>query len=158
MAIFFNTRGENYQEFKNCSAHDFELEGEHWKSAEHYVQAQRFECNEIRALVRDSAYAFTAKSIARENPQALRDDWHIVRDQVVESAVRAKFASHPHLQEKLASTGEAEIIEASPMSRYWGAGADGTGKNMLGRILMKVRRELRESLQSASADAEKRIG
>jgi len=158
MAIFFNTRGENYGEFRNSSEHGFMLEGNYWKSADHYVQAQRFQCAETQALVRESAYAFTAKSLARERPYALRNDWHIVRDRVMENAVRAKFAAHPPLTEKLQSTGDAEIIEASPMSRYWGAGADGTGKNMLGRILMKVRAELKENLLAASADAEKRIG
>lgn len=158
MAIFFNTRGEQYREFRSSSDHGFELEGAHWKSAEHYVQAQRFECNDARELVRKSAYAFAAKSIAREKPEALRDDWHVVRDQVMEKAVRAKFASHPHLSAKLKATGEAEIIEASPMSRHWGAGADGLGKNMLGRILMKLRAELKESLEAAGPQAESRLG
>jgi predicted NAD-dependent protein-ADP-ribosyltransferase YbiA (DUF1768 family) len=31
--------------------------------------------------------------------------------------------------------------------RYWGDGGDGSGKNMLGKILMRVRDDLREQQQ-----------
>ena len=158
MAIFFNTRGEQHRDFRNTSEHSFTLDGELWQSAEHYVQAQRFSCDKAKAEVRDSAYAFSAKTLARERPDSLREDWHTVRDEVMEKAVRTKFASHPSLSDKLCATGDAEIIEASPMSHHWGAGADGTGKNMLGRILMKIREDLRDSLQSASGQQENRIG
>jgi N-glycosidase YbiA len=158
MAIFFNTRGEQHGDFKNTSAHAFTLEGEIWQSAEHYVQAQRFCCDKAKARVRDSDYAFVGKAIARERPEALRADWEKVRDGVMEKAVRSKFASHPSLCAKLCATGDAEIIEASALSKHWGAGADGTGKNMLGRILMKIRSDLRASLQSTGAPSEKRLG
>jgi len=37
------------------------------------------------------------------------------------------------------STGDAEIIEHTSNDRYLGDGGDGTGGNMLGRLLMEVR-------------------
>lgn len=158
MAIFFNTRGEKYREFRNTSAHGFMLDGEHWQSAEHYVQAQRFDCDKAKAEVREAPYAFTAKAIARERPEALRSDWNQVRDSVMEKAVRCKFSSDPALGGALAATGNDEIIEASALSHYWGAGADGTGLNKLGRILMKVRKELQESLRAAGMQEQNRLG
>ncbi len=37
------------------------------------------------------------------------------------------------------------MIEDSPKDKFWGdAGGKGIGKNMLGKILMRVRNELRE--------------
>lgn len=33
------------------------------------------------------------------------------------------------------------------LDRYWGDGGDGSGKNMLGKILMRVRDNLREQQQ-----------
>jgi ribA/ribD-fused uncharacterized protein len=60
-------------------------------------------------------------------------------------AVLAKFRSHPDIRETLLSTGDEEIIENAPGDYYWGVGANGSGKNMLGRILMDVRDELRAS-------------
>ena len=38
---------------------------------------------------------------------------------------------------------DEEIIENAPHDFYWGCGRDGTGRNMLGRILMEVRTALR---------------
>jgi ribA/ribD-fused uncharacterized protein len=59
-------------------------------------------------------------------------------------AMRRKFESHPELREMLLATGDEELIEASPRDYHWGCGADGSGKNMTGRLLMQVRKELRE--------------
>lgn len=56
--------------------------------------------------------------------------------------VRAKFEQHPALLGLLLSTGDAEIVEHTRNDAYWGDGGDGSGLNMLGRILMEVRQEL----------------
>ena len=42
----------------------------------------------------------------------------------------------------LLDTGDALIVEHTVNDRYWGDGGDGSGKNMLGRILMEIRTEL----------------
>jgi ribA/ribD-fused uncharacterized protein len=47
----------------------------------------------------------------------------------------------------LLSTGNQLIVENSPVDYYWGCGADGSGKNMLGKILMEVREILRKEEQ-----------
>jgi len=149
MTIFFNTRGAKYKEFNNTSAHGIEVDGAHWRSVEHYVQAQRFLCKETQEIIRKSDYAFAAKVLARTNPDALRDDWEEVRDAFMEKAVRAKFQTHPQLCKTLCATGGEEIIEASAIGTYWGVSATGTGQNKLGKILMKVRSEL-QTIQPAS--------
>jgi ribA/ribD-fused uncharacterized protein len=59
------------------------------------------------------------------------------------TAVRAKFNQHDNLRELLFSTGDAKLVEHTERDDYWGDGGDGQGKNMLGRILMEVRSELR---------------
>jgi len=158
MAIFFNTRKETHPDFRITSAHAIQLENEEWPTVEHYVLAQRFECKKLQAEVRAAMYAFEAKALARERPDALRNDWEIVRDQVMETAIREKFRQHPCLREVLTATGSEEIIEASALSTYWGAGATGTGKNMLGRILMKIRGELRKSFDYGGESPEDRLG
>ena len=43
----------------------------------------------------------------------------------------------------LLGTGEATLVEHTSNDAYWGDGGDGSGKNMLGQILMKIRDELR---------------
>lgn len=47
-------------------------------------------------------------------------------------AVLKKFQTHDALKEMLLSTGNKKIVEAAPGDYYWGAGANGSGKNMLG--------------------------
>jgi N-glycosidase YbiA len=57
-------------------------------------------------------------------------------------ALRAKFTQHAALRDILVGTGDAAIVEHTTRDRYWGDGGDGTGTNMLGRLLMRVRDEL----------------
>lgn len=64
------------------------------------------------------------------------------KDLVMFAVVLAKFSS-PRLREVLESTGDAPLIEASPIDSYWGWGHNHEGVNRLGRILMSVRAALR---------------
>ena len=57
-------------------------------------------------------------------------------------ALWAKFTQHPKLKSLLLSTGDTELIEHTKNDSYWGDGADGTGKNRLGQLLMEVRAQL----------------
>jgi ribA/ribD-fused uncharacterized protein len=54
-------------------------------------------------------------------------------------ALRLKFDSHPKLREILVGTGDEDIIEDAKNDNYWGCGKDGSGKNMLGNLLMELR-------------------
>lgn len=57
--------------------------------------------------------------------------------------VLAKFEQNEVIRKILLETGDALLIEHTHRDRYWGDGGDGSGKNMLGIILMSVREELR---------------
>ena len=59
--------------------------------------------------------------------------------------MRAKFTQNPKLKEQLLSTGDAILIEGNTWNdRYWGVDASsGVGKNHLGKLLMKIRSELK---------------
>lgn len=147
---FYSTRGA-YGAFSNFSAHPFTLGGKRWRTSEHYFQAQKFAGTEHEAAVRAARTPKEAATMGRDRSRPLRRDWERVKDDVMRRAVRAKFTAHEDLKALLLSTGEAELIEAAPRDFYWGAGADGTGKNMLGKILMEVRAELRSASGSAGA-------
>ena len=45
-----------------------------------------------------------------------------------------------------------ELIEANPDDYFWGEGKDGTGKNMMGKLLMKVRTNLKKQSQEKTVD------
>lgn len=87
----------------------------------------------------------TAKKLGRSSTVGLqmRKDWDEVRDSVMYEIVKQKFLQNPELREKLLATGEAELIEGNTWNdRYWGV-CKGVGENHLGKILMKVREELK---------------
>jgi ribA/ribD-fused uncharacterized protein len=139
---FYSTRGE-YGSFSNFSAHGFELDGEYWPTPEHYFQAQKFpgtpDCDQIRLVKTPKA----AANMGRERTRPLRKDWEQVKDDIMRKAVLRKFETHPNIREILLATGDEEIVEDSPIDYYWGCGKDGSGKNMLGQIIMEVREILR---------------
>ena len=53
--------------------------------------------------------------------------------------VLQKFKTHTDICEILVSTGDELIVENAPEDYYRGCGADESGKNKLGLILMEVR-------------------
>ena len=145
MAIYFyGTRDSPHGCFSNFSPHGVELDGEWWPTTEHYFQAQKFAGTEHALDVRRASTPKRAAAIGRERMRPLRPDWEAVKDDVMRRAVRAKFETHPALREILLATADEEIIENAPHDYYWGCGRDGTGRNMLGKILMEVRAILRE--------------
>lgn len=73
---------------------------------------------------------------------ALRDDWERIKIEVMRILLFEKFLSHPDLAERLIATGEAELVEGNTWGdTYWGV-CDGKGLNMLGKLLMDLRKEL----------------
>lgn len=83
-----------------------------------------------------------AANMGRDRDKPLRPDWEEVKDEVMKKAVLQKFLTHPDIREILISTSPEEIIEETTSDYYWGCGTKGTGKNMLGKILMEVRSTL----------------
>lgn len=62
------------------------------------------------------------------------------KDTVMFNALYEKFKS-PLLNKLLLSTGNKVLIEHTNRDSYWGDGGDGSGKNMLGKLLMSIRQE-----------------
>lgn len=144
MAIHFYRTQEEYGAFSNFSTHPIVLDGQTWPTTEHYFQAMKFpEDRERQAWIRQAKTPGLAKRRAWAKGAVLRADWDTHRIQVMLHALRAKFTQHPDLRELLLSTGAEELVEHSFRDRYWGDGGDGSGQNMLGRLLMQVREELR---------------
>lgn len=72
----------------------------------------------------------------------MREDWNTYRVQVMEEVCRIKFQI-PLFKERLLETGDKELIENNWWNdRFWGK-HDGDGENTLGKILMKIRDEIK---------------
>jgi ribA/ribD-fused uncharacterized protein len=140
---FYSTREEPYGCFSNFSRHGFELDGLYWPTSEHYFQTQKFAGTPHLEAVRRAPTPKVAAEIGRDRSRPLSADWEQVKDDVMRRAVRRKFEVHADLRDLLLDTGNEPIVENAPHDYYWGCGADGSGKNMLGTILMEVREGLR---------------
>lgn len=143
MIIHFYSTKDEYGCFSNFSPHPIELKGKTWPTSEHYFQAQKFAGTPDEEEIRDTPSPSIAARKGRSRKRPLRPDWEQVKDDIMREAVLAKFEQHEDLRAVLLSTGDAQIVEKTTRDYYWGCGTKGTGKNMLGVILMEVRETLR---------------
>lgn len=145
MAIRFLSKIEQWKDFSNLAPYPIELDGEVWKSTEHYYQFRKFERSDpaYAQRIKEAPTPRDAKILSLQNNNYSKD-WDSMKVDLLKEAVRRKFESYPKLEELLLSTGEEELIEANQDDCFWGEGKDGSGKNMMGRILMEVRTYLRD--------------
>ena len=145
MAIYFYKTNDKYGCFSNFSKHGFEIEGKYWMTSEHFFQAQKFVGTEFEEQIRLSTSPMEAANMGRDRSIPLRRDWEEVKDDIMRRAVFEKFKNNIEAKKTLFSTVNEEIIEKTTSDFYWGCGEDGTGINMLGKILMETREILRKN-------------
>jgi len=156
-SIKFYSVGDGYGEFSNFAPFPIFLDKKKWPTSEHYFQAQKFLDLKDREEVRRANTPNVAARLDRDQKKKFRKDWEAIKVSVMRQALQAKFMQHDELRQLLLSTGSAYLIEDAPNDDYWGNGGDGSGKNMLGRLLMEVREKLKGEQTAApnagSADA-----
>lgn len=112
-----------------------------WATVEHAYQAQKCSDPVEYDAIHQAVKANDARLLGQK--VKMREGWDTIhKDRVMEECVLAKFLQHKDIRDQLLATGTEELIEDSPVDWYWGCGKDDTGKNMLGKILMKIRAQL----------------
>lgn len=139
---FYGVR-DKFGEFSNFARFPIQLDGQLWPTSEHYFQAMKFADVSYRMQIKSAATPMLSATLGRTRKRPLRADWEAVKDSVMFDAVLAKFSQHDNLAALLLATGNATLVEHTANDAYWGDGADGSGKNQLGQILMQVRDRLR---------------
>jgi ribA/ribD-fused uncharacterized protein len=123
---------------------------------EHRFQAAKAVDRGERLWVLNSRTPQVAKS--RGNRVRLRADWEQVKDDVMLSLLRTKFAPGSKLALRLMSTRGLVLEEGNTWGDdYWGVDLhSGEGKNRLGVLLMQVRKDLIEynAMKAEIVDAE----
>lgn len=140
--INFYGVGQVYGEFSNFSAYPIKVKGKVWPTSEHYFQAQKFEDKVLQEKVRKAKTPMLAAKLGRDRKLPLRRNWESMKDNVMYEAVKAKFTQYAELKELLLSTSQAKLVEHTENDSYWGDGGNGSGKNKLGKLLMRLREEL----------------
>lgn len=107
---------------------------------EHYFQAMKTLEDDERLAIARAETPGKAKRMGRS--VKLRPDWESIKLDVMETAVRIKFTD-PELAAKLIATGNEELVEGNWWNdTFWGV-CNGVGENHLGKILMKVRADIK---------------
>lgn len=141
-AVYFFTPA--FHPLDNFSAHVINIWDKEFSTAEHAFQWKKFSETdaEIADKILEAKSPHLVKEISDANKSNQPSDWHDRKVSVMEEILKAKAEQHKDVREILKKTGNKEIIENSPVDNFWGIGLDGQGKNMVGKIWMKIRNEV----------------
>jgi ribA/ribD-fused uncharacterized protein len=145
---FYRASEKPYGCFSNLYRCPIAFEGRVYPTAEHAYQAGKPRKPEVRDwLLAAPSPALLAMAAHGLYPWDIAPGWSKGRYARMRAVVEAKFRQHADLAAILLATGDAELIESATVdnaiNRRWGQ-VHGRGTNWLGRILMDVRRVLRE--------------
>lgn len=141
-SIFFYDENQPYYIFSNNYNAPITVNGIIFRTSEHLYQWQKFSDPVIKLRIVGAPTGKMAAEIAEKNKYLIVPDFDSKKDSAMLIALRAKFSQHPDLGKELMSTGNNTIIQHNMYDQYWSDGGNGSGSNMLGKHLMKVREEL----------------
>jgi len=124
-----------------------EYNGHVYKSVEHAYQASKATVESDRVWIANTSTPAGAKHKAKKI--ALRPEWNMIRVPVMYELVHIKFSSNLELRQKLLDTGDMILEEGNRWhDLFWGIDLDtGKGQNLLGKLIMQVRDELRKEVE-----------
>merc|ERR1712062_224329 len=149
--INFYRQNDLYGELSNFYPSEFiDNKNRKWKTSEHYFQAMKFEAHpEHFEAIKNTSTPGQSAEQGRSRHRPLRADWEEVKDGIMMDALRYKFRQNESLKNLLMSTGGKKLVEHTKNDRYWGDGGDGSGKNMLGILLMELREEFKKPMSAS---------
>ena len=120
----------------------FEHEGIIYPSVEHAFQAAK--CIHQSDKLQIAFIKTPAAAKQYGSKVEIRQDWEQVKLDIMYKLLLIKF-SIPAFKKKLLATGDIELIEGNTWGdRYWGV-CRGQGENHLGKLLMRIRKEIRDA-------------
>lgn len=109
---------------------------------EHAFQALKTNNIDEQEIIRLLPTPGQAKRMGRK--VTLRSDWESVKESIMKELVREKFLQNNNLKTMLLQTEDAFLEETNNWNDVvWGV-CNGRGQNKLGKILMKIREELKK--------------
>ena len=121
---------------------EFIMDGEVCLSGEHAFQAAKT----LDFKEREHILLSTTPGISKRRGRSveLRSDWECIKVPIMAKVLHTKFKL-PEMERKLISTGDALLVEGNAWGdAFWGFDLKrGFGQNMLGRLLMMLRKSKR---------------
>jgi ribA/ribD-fused uncharacterized protein len=135
---FLETR---FHDLSPLSAHEVDIDGVIYKTAEHAYQALRV-IPEARQDIMNASSPMDAWRLGQKCKEEGKLVANFDKLALMEKIFRAKLAQHRDIADVLKVTGERELQKVYDVDYSWGTGADGTGENQMGKLWMKLRAEL----------------
>lgn len=148
--IRFFKPGEKHGIFSNFSRTALTIDGLEYASVEHYFQSMKFKDTdpEYSEEIRLAPTPVESRRLGSSREHVIHPFWGGKDGEslrVMRRVLLYKALQNQRFKNLLLSTGDALLIDSSK-DRFWGDGAKGRGRNMLGKMLM----DLRESLRNAN--------
>ena len=138
--IFFYSRDKDYGWLSNFARFPQVVDGIVYSTNEHFYQSRKAKDYSVCMWIASAPNPFLAMKIGRSlRPYEMVDWTEEKRVEVMLKGLRAKFFGRKDTRELLLATGSAILHENSPTDMFWGV----KGKDMLGKLLMQVRDELK---------------
>ena len=148
---FYRTH-EPFGQFSNFFPQTIQVDGVEWPTSEHFFQAAKFFVTdpEWAEAIRQADTPHEAAKMGRDRSHPIMVEWwdKMGRLGAMRIALMVKFQQSPDLYDLLMLTEGKELVEHTANDSYWGDGGDGSGKNMLGKLLMELRAYLKSTPQS----------
>jgi N-glycosidase YbiA len=120
-----------------------------YKTTEHAYQAAKTLNPEERREIREAKTPGKARRLGQK--VKIRDDWEEIKLSVMEALLEQKF-DIPEYRDLLLGTENHHLVEGNTWGDvFWGV-CNGFGENYLGRLLMKIRRDLRKRNSEDSSE------
>jgi N-glycosidase YbiA len=129
--------------FSNFSSHSVKIEGVLYPTAEHAYHAAKFEDKKVRDEIKNADSPLEAFQLAKKYKPVRKENWDEIKVNNLYEIIKEKTKQHDEVRNALLATGNEEIIEDNPHDDFWGNGQDGKGQNHTGKILMRIRSELK---------------
>ena len=157
--VFFWHEYDQYGVFSQWFKYSFVIEGIRYETAEQYMMAKKaLLAGDLQsyALIMNEPDPSKCKKLGKQVKNLDVAAWDRCKEEIVYHDNLAKFSQNEKAQYYLLSTGDKILAEASPYDTIWGIGLEASdfdstnpdrwpGKNLLGKVLMRVREELRQS-------------
>jgi ribA/ribD-fused uncharacterized protein len=140
------TRDDPNHLLASYSKHAFVLDDFEWPSVEHYYQAMKFDEAEYREKIRQAPHPAEASALGKSRGHQKRKGWKKVSVTYMTRGTYLKCRTHPEVAQMLLNSDQMEIKDISQYNYFWGSGRDLRGSNTFGKMLMGVRKKLREEM------------
>jgi DNA ligase (NAD+) len=144
----------NKSPFSNWYPSTFTVDEQTFSCSEQYMmwaKAKLFKDEKIAQKILSTSSPKEHKALGRKVHNFDPKVWDKNKENIVFTALKAKFSQNPQIMKQLQKTAPTLLVEASPWDRIWGigysekealqVGTEKWGENLLGKLLTQVRDE-----------------